>query len=157
MKVTYEERPLEELENEIVEYIINTPHNANPNVVRSMVSAAAENVSMSSDGQEVYFRVKKYNTGSDYVTTLTYMNSDDSPSNEEIIIPLLKNKLNFLRNTYSGEEIIPGATEILHINGFTISDSSRIFLSTHQGAFAIDNGGIGIKAQEIAASYFANL
>ena len=45
MKTTTEEKPLENLENEIVEYIINTPHNANPNVVRSMVRAAADNVS----------------------------------------------------------------------------------------------------------------
>ena len=50
MKVTIEEKPLEKLENEIVEYIINTPNNANPNVVRTMVSAAAEGISMGSDG-----------------------------------------------------------------------------------------------------------
>lgn len=155
MKVTYEERPLEELENEIVEYIINTPHNANPNVIRSMVSAAAENVSMSSDGQEVYFRVKKRDSYN--VTTLSYMNSDNSPSDEEIIIPLLKNKLNFLRGASDGEEIIPGMTNMTHIIGFSISDSNKIFLFGSQGGFALESEGIGTKIQEIATDYFANL
>ena len=43
MKVTVE-KALSSLEDEVVEYIINTPHNTNPSVVRSMISSAGQKV-----------------------------------------------------------------------------------------------------------------
>lgn len=44
--------PLENLEEELVDYVSNTPNNTNPNVVKSMVRAAADGVSTGGGGNE---------------------------------------------------------------------------------------------------------
>lgn len=49
--------PLENLEEELVDYVSNTPNNTNPSVVKSMVRAAADGVSIGGGGDclKVYF------------------------------------------------------------------------------------------------------
>lgn len=159
MKVTIEERPLEKLENEIVEYIIKTPNNANPNVVRTMVSAAAENVSLGSNGKPVYFKVY----GSDS-TSISHIDGSYA-SIEEIIPPCLDGTLAFLSPQYYGGQQyagirLPGddgSYMLNHITGFQISGENLLWFNAPEASFIFEGGQIGKKAQEIATSYFANL
>ena len=53
--------PLENLEEELVDYVSNTPNNTNPSVVKSMVRAAADDVSTGS-GYILKLTVDDYNT-----------------------------------------------------------------------------------------------
>lgn len=50
--------PLENLEEELVDYVSNTPNNTNPSVVKSMVRAAADDVS--TGGGEPLVVILKY-------------------------------------------------------------------------------------------------
>lgn len=160
MKVTIEERPLEKLENEIVEYIINTPNNANPNVVRTMVSAAAENVSLGSNGKPVYFRIE----GNESEGEVFYVSTNQKPSNEELIISLLKNKAIFLLPLYSGagneEGILLNDKQynMCSVTCFTISSADQLYVKSGVDMYVkIFGDGIGTQAREIAADYFASL
>ena len=161
MKVTIEEKPLEKLENEIVEYIINTPNNANPNVVRSMVSAAAENVSMGSDGKIVPYIVE-----GDYNDAKLFYISSGSPQMEEVALTCLNGKARFLKEISgtSGDKgfLLGGkAYQVYTLSGFAISSSDLFYIRGNAASKGINlmltGQGIGDKAAEVFSNYFANL
>ena len=159
MKVTIEEKPLEKLENEIVEYIINTPNNANPNVVRTMVSAAGENISLGSNGKPVYFKVYGESDASIYHMdgSLAYI--------DEVVSACLDGTLAFLSQKYYGGQQYAGiklpndggSYALDRIAGFEISGENLLWFNGADTNFAVQGTGIGRQAQEIAADYFANL
>lgn len=158
MKVTYEERPLEELENEIVEYIINTPQNTNPNVARTMVRAAGEKVS-AGGSKPVYFRIE----GDSYDNAQLFnVATNEKPSHEELIFSLLKSNVIFLKpcassNQQEGLVIGNRRYDLLAKTGFSISSADQLYVTGNGLYLRIFGDGIGTQAREIAADYFANL
>ena len=157
MKVTYEERPLEELENEIVEYIINTPNNANPNVVRTMISSAGEKVG-TSGSEPTYFVTES--TGSNKIGKITNLKTGKEVTLKEIIEAGLSGNGFFVRVNKEGESDWTNRKAYFPelINGFVISSSGLLQITTGgTGRYKFNSENIGDQYLNILENYFANL
>ena len=77
--------PLEELENEIVEYIINTPQNTNPNVARTMVRAAGEKVSAGGSKPVYFIPEMEKNYPNFVITKATNLKTGEESNLQEIV------------------------------------------------------------------------
>lgn len=75
MKITQEEKPLEELNNNVVEYVLKSPHNTNPAILRQMLNSRG--ISGGSDlKKNIIFSISSStgeDLGDEYNTTGEYL------------------------------------------------------------------------------------
>lgn len=155
MKVTVKEA-LNSLEDEVVEYIINTPHNTNPSVVRSMISSAGQKVQSSS-----FFYLKLDKDGEvdvgSYKGTLLGSDNQTQASIEDLVFSTLDHtaKIFIPASEYElGLEINGVAYAVNQPIGFRISESDCCQLDTRYTTFVLRGQGVGEEALLALEKYY---
>lgn len=154
MKVTVE-KALRSLEDEVVEYIINTPNNTNPSVVRSMISSAGQKVQSPN-----FFYLKLDKDGEvTYPRQGTILGSDNQTqaSMEDLVFSTLDHTAKIfapVRDYGLGVEINGVAHEVVQPIGFAISDSDSFMLDAFRNTLTFSGEGIGKEAQLALEKYY---